>query len=165
MTGPVGRRTIKRCGNLDTKFRKWTCNVLPACGSTKLRIGVVFSGEIACEFRHGAVVEILENSVLDSAWDDESECRCVECRWSGRVEEVRDSAQSRSVATAAKTSGSAAMERDLLDGKCPSGLEQPVRGVLDAVRLLKTQLQILETVERAHKKRGRGINSSDTAIL
>lgn len=145
----------------------------PACGSTKLRIGVVFSGEIACEFRHGAVVEILENSVLDSSWDDNSKCRCVACHWSGRVEAVRDPVRAlrgaRSPAPPSRTveaaAGMAGIERDVVDGKCPAGLQRPVRNILDAIRQLKTQVQILETVERAHSKRSQRINSNDTAIL
>lgn len=125
----------------------------------------MFSGEIACEFRHGAVVEILENSVLDSAWDDDSECRCVACRWSGRVEAVRGEAAV-AVATAAEPAVDlASLERDTVTGNCPTGLQRPVRQVLDAVQQLKNQLRILETLERAQSRRRRNVDSSDTAIL
>jgi hypothetical protein len=56
------------------------------------------------------------------------------------------------------------MERDLLLGKCPKRLERRVGKVVDAVRKLQTQLQILETLERAGNK-GRRVTQSDTAIL
>jgi hypothetical protein len=137
----------------------------PACASTKLRIGVVFTGEVACEFRNGSVVEILEGSTLQSAWDDESRCSCLTCNWSGHVHDLRgrsleDLVRDRNLLETELLG----MERDLLLGKCPKRLEHRVGKVVGAVRKLQTQLQILETLERA-KNKGRRVTQSDTAIL
>jgi hypothetical protein len=137
----------------------------PACASTKLRIGVIFTGEVACEFRNGSVVEILEGSTLQSAWDDESRCSCLTCNWSGHVHDLRgraleDLVRDRNLPETELLG----MERDLLLGKCPKRLERRVGKVVDAVRKLQTQLQILETLERAGNK-GRRVTQSDTAIL
>lgn len=138
----------------------------PACGSTKLKIGVVFTGEVACEFRNGSVVEILESATLDSAWDDQSRCGCLACDWSGRVHELRGR-RLEDVAPVRKLTESElhGIERDLVLGKCPRRLERRVGKVVDAVRKLRLQTQILETLERAQAK-GRNLRqSSDTAIL
>ena len=137
----------------------------PSCGSTKLRIGVVFSGEVACEFRNGSVVEILENTTLDSTWDDASDCRCAQCSWSGQVHDLRGR-RLEDVAPARKLTESElhGIERDLVLGKCPRRLERRVGKVVDAVRKLRLQMQILETLERAQGK-GRKVRQSDTAIL
>jgi hypothetical protein len=140
----------------------------PACASTKLRIGVVFTGEVACEFRNGSVVEILEGSTLQSAWDDESRCSCLTCNWSGFVHDLRsleDLVPDRKLSDRKLSESELlGMERDLLLGKCPKRLERRVGKVVDAVRKLQTQLQILETLDRA-KNKGRRIKQSDTAIL
>src|SRR5690606_25398668 len=57
----------------------------PVCGCTKLKLGMVFSGEVACTFRDGAVVEVLDAAELDSYWDEQSSCQCLDCLWSGCV--------------------------------------------------------------------------------
>jgi hypothetical protein len=137
----------------------------PACASTKLKIGVVFTGEVACEFRNGSVVEILESAMLDSVWDDGSQCSCLACNWSGRVHDLRgrsleDVSPDRKL-TESELHG---IERDLVLGKCPRRLERRVGKVVDAVRKLRLQMQILETLQRAQGK-GRNLRTADTAIL
>jgi hypothetical protein len=137
----------------------------PACASTKLKIGVTFTGEVACEFRNGSVVEILESATLDSAWDDGSACSCLACNWSGRVHDLRgrrlEDVEPARKLTEAELHG---IERDLVLGKCPRRLERRVGKVVDAVRKLRLQMQILETLQRAHAK-GRDLRSKDTAVL
>lgn len=61
----------------------------PQCGSSYLKIGLVFSGDVCCAFTDDEEFELLDTVSLDSHWSDESPCACLDCAWSGVVRETR----------------------------------------------------------------------------
>lgn len=136
----------------------------PVCRSTKLKIGVVFAGEVACEFRDGAVVEVLENAAIDSYWDEQSRCRCAACGWSGSVREAGQRGPVPAQADSLTSSELAAIERDLAADRCPPALKPHVERLLEAIGRLKIEAHILERVQRAQQKSG-PVADGDTAIL
>jgi hypothetical protein len=132
----------------------------PACGSTKLRIEVVFAGELAFEFRNGEAIRLLEEPALDSRWEDVSPCRCSACAWSGTVGDLR-----RRAAMTAQPGGLELheLERDLAEGDCPPRLRRPLGRLLESVRRMRVHLQVLETLERSLESPGRA-GLDDTVV-
>ena len=119
----------------------------PACGSTKLRIEVVFAGELAFEFHEGEVLRVLEEPALESRWDDVSPCRCPACGWSGAVQDLQP------IETLGAHRGRLELhelECDLAAGRCPPPLARVVGPLLESVRRMQVQLQDLESLERGH---------------
>lgn len=142
----------------------------PACGCTKLRLGVVFAGEVSCSFREGGVVEVLDAPPFDSHWDDNSPCQCLECDWSGRVSDIGASVES-DLILLQRTSPDPLSKRELeeiertvLSGDCPPCISEDVRMLIGVIRQLQKHVQILETVARADSK-GRLQGRLDTAVL
>lgn len=68
----------------------------PQCGHSSLRVSVVFTGAIACEFQSEEEFELLDSVSLESEWDDDSACECLSCDWRGRVREARSAVADRS---------------------------------------------------------------------
>src|SRR5262245_42351665 len=97
----------------------------PRCQCTQLKLGIVFAGEVACTFRNGEVVELLDAGALDSYWSDDSTCQCMNCSWSGRVRDLRSPARPR-VRTAVDPSRPvdrlALIERHAAEGSCPRAI-------------------------------------------
>lgn len=57
----------------------------PECGSQHLKIEVHFHGFVKARFESPDRYELTEAVSLNSTWDEDSECQCVECDWSGTV--------------------------------------------------------------------------------
>lgn len=57
----------------------------PQCGSPYLKVAVVFTGDIACDFSKDEEFELLDTVALDSYWDHASPCRCLHCEWQGCI--------------------------------------------------------------------------------
>lgn len=132
----------------------------PACGSTKLRIEVVFAGELAFEFCNGEAVRLLEEPALDSRWEDVSPCRCPACNWSGTVADVRRRE------TLVPQSGRLELrelERDLAEGHCPPRLRRPLSRLLESVRRMQVHVQVLESLERSLESQRRA-GPGDTVV-
>lgn len=55
----------------------------PRCGSSMLRIEVVFTGFVSCAFTGEQEFELIDTLDLDSNWDDTSPCECLGCDWKG----------------------------------------------------------------------------------
>jgi hypothetical protein len=137
----------------------------PDCGCSKLRLGIVFAGEVACTFHDGAVVEILDTASLDSYWSDDSTCHCIECGWSGRVRDLqRPKPGGRMSKPCIGESRLEEIERSVINGGCPMPIRQEVRQLIGMIRQLQKQVQILETVRRAGAK-GRRLHGGDTTVL
>ena len=139
----------------------------PSCRCTKLKLGIVFAGEVACTFRDDEIVEVLETGSLDSYWSESSACQCIECGWSGRVADLLRStrngrgAQALAVERARRLTE---IERSVEAGRCPATLRGDVQQMLRMIRQLQKQVQILETVTRAGR-RGQLVHGNDTAIF
>jgi hypothetical protein len=140
----------------------------PRCGGKRLRLGVVFSGELECRFREGAVVEIVQTPALESRWDDDSTSVCTGCGWSGRVRDL-----TRPTKKAATRPGKVRklseetltrIERETSSGACPQPIRADVNVMLQAIRQLRKQVQILESVNRS-SRRGRKPGNQDTVIF
>lgn len=133
----------------------------------KLKLGMVFAGEVACTFRDGAVVEVLDTVALDSYWDEESSCECIGCGWKGRVGELTAAGKDPGGARCADRLPEvnlAEIEREVLSGACPAPIRHDVRTLIQTIRQLQKQVQILETISRA-QARGRLVKSGETAVL
>lgn len=141
----------------------------PRCRCTQLKLGIVFAGEVACTFRNGEVVEVLDAGALDSYWSDDSACQCINCGWTGRVRDLKPGAERRSRPQTAATTGRspdrlADVERQAADGSCPKAIRQDVQRLLEMIRHLQKEVQILEMVTRA-REAGRLASGSDTVIF
>lgn len=55
----------------------------PQCGSSMLRIEVVFTGFVSCAFSGEQEFELIDKLLLDSNWDEDSACECLRCDWRG----------------------------------------------------------------------------------
>jgi len=60
----------------------------PECHSSLLRVGVAFTGSIACQFSRERSFRVLEKVALDTEFDDDSDCRCLACNWQGLVRDL-----------------------------------------------------------------------------
>lgn len=140
----------------------------PRCQCTQLKLGIVFAGEVACTFRNGEVVEVLDAGALDSYWSDDSACQCMNCSWAGRVRDLRSPARPRSRTPAALSPRPAdrlaVIERHAADGSCPRAIRKDVQQLIGMIRRLQQQVRILETVQRATDA-GRIPDNSDTVIF
>jgi len=139
----------------------------PRCRCTKLKLGIVFAGEVACTFRDDEIVEVLETGSLDSYWSEDSACQCIECGWSGRVADLRRPAQparGKSEPAAERTRRLAEIERQVEEGSCPKSIRSDVQQMMRMVRQLQKQVQILESVSRAGRRQ-QLVSGSDTAIF
>lgn len=141
----------------------------PRCRCTQLKLGIVFAGEVACTFRNGEVVEVLDAGALDSYWSDDSACQCIHCGWTGRVRDLKSSAERRSRppaggATPRALDRIAEVERQVAEGTCPRAIRQDVEQLLGMIRQLQKEVQILEMVTRA-REAGRLSSGSDTVIF
>lgn len=62
----------------------------PHCQSTRLRVSVAFTGNVACAFADDDV-ELLEDVELESRWDESGTCQCLNCNWQGSLSAARGS--------------------------------------------------------------------------
>jgi hypothetical protein len=139
----------------------------PRCRCTKLKLGIVFAGEVACTFRDDEIVEVLETGSLDSYWSEDSACQCIECGWSGRVAELRRSARpvrGGSDPAVDRSRHLTEIERQVEEGNCPKSIRGDVQQMMRMIRQLQKQVQILETVTRAGRRQ-QLVSGSDTAIF
>jgi len=60
----------------------------PQCGSARLRVEVIFTGKVDCDFAGANGLEVLNPVSLDSAFGQSSECHCLYCKWDGTVAEA-----------------------------------------------------------------------------
>ncbi|MBL8850124.1 MAG: hypothetical protein JNG89_10585 [Planctomycetaceae bacterium] len=140
----------------------------PRCRCTKLKLGIVFAGEVACTFRDGEVVEVLDAGSLDSYWSENSNCRCMDCGWSGRVGDLQPAPAA--VRTPSRRTVPAQpdrlseIERHAVSGRCPRVIRDDVQQLVGMIRQLQKQVQILETVSRAGAM-GRLVGGNDTAVF
>ena len=140
----------------------------PRCECTRLKLGIVFAGEVACTFRDGEVVEVLDAGALDSYWSDDSACQCIHCGWSGRVRDLRcpELPPSSNPARSAphQVDRLAVIERHAAEGKCPRAIRKDVQQLIGMIRRLQQEVRILETVQRAADT-GRISGNSDTVVF
>lgn len=139
----------------------------PRCRCTKLKVGIVFAGEVACTFRDNEVVEVLETGALDSYWSDDSACQCIDCGWSGRVAQLQRTlpkVEQSPARMADRNQRVNEIERRVEEGYCPRAIRRDVRQMLQMIRQLQKQVQILETVKRVGR-RSQLIGGNDTAIF
>ena len=140
----------------------------PRCRCTKLKLGIVFAGEVACTFRDGEVVEVLDAGSLDSYWSDDSACQCIDCGWSGRVRDLKAATAPAQLpkrqSIAHKEDRLAEVERQAISGTCPKAIRRDVQQLIGMIRQLQKQVQILETVSRAGAM-GRLVGGNDTAVF
>jgi hypothetical protein len=125
----------------------------------------VFAGEVACTFRDGAIVEILDAASLDSYWSDDSSCQCIRCNWSGRVGDLASSdGKSLGSRRRRRESRLNEIEQGTIRGDCPEAIRHDVGQLIGMIRQLETQVQILETVRRAGGS-SRIVRDADTVIF
>jgi hypothetical protein len=130
-------------------------------------LGIVFAGEVACTFRDGEVVEVLDAGSLDSYWSENSACQCIGCGWSGRVADLQ---LARTRVTPSRRSPTAQgdrladIERHVIGGACPQAIRKDMQQLVGMIRQLQKQVQILETVSRAGAM-GRLVGGNDTAVF
>jgi len=140
----------------------------PRCQCTQLKLGIVFAGEVACTFRDGEVVEVLDAGALESYWSEDSSCQCIHCGWSGHVRDVRPASQprvrGRSNLSTRPKDRLAELERMTAQGSCPKSIQKDVQQLIGMIRRLQKQVQILETVQRASDA-GRISKESDTVVF
>ncbi len=137
----------------------------PECGGSRLRLGVVLTGEVSCEFQAGGIPEVIETSPLDSHWDDDSSCHCLNCTWTGRVRDLLDRIPDKNAPRPHLPDAELeAIERSVLTGDCPPQIRDDVKRLTALIRDLHKQVRILETVARANT-RGRGRGGQDTEVL
>ena len=136
----------------------------PHCRCTKLKLGIVFAGEVACTFRDDEIVEVLETGSLDSYWSDDSACQCIDCGWSGRVADLRRSPRRTPAEVSPRGERLAEIERRIGDGDCPRSIRSDAQQMMRMIRQLQKQIQILETITRAGRRQ-QLVSGSDTAIF
>ena len=137
----------------------------PDCGCSKLRLRIVFAGEVACSFQDGEIVEILDTASLDSYWSDDSPCQCIDCDWSGHVNDLALTKRRPSMSGAARRQSTLTeIEQSAINSDCPQPLRQDLQQLIGAIRQLQKQVQILETVRRAGA-RGRLVKGGDTVVF
>jgi hypothetical protein len=136
----------------------------PRCRCTKLKLGIVFAGEVACTFRDDEIVEVLETGSLDSYWSDDSACKCIECGWSGRVADLRRTARRVPEEATLRARRLTEIERQVEEGSCPRSIRSDVQQMMRMIRQLQKQVQILETITRAGRRQ-QLVSGSDTAIF
>lgn len=135
----------------------------PNCGGQRLRIDVVFSGSVACEFQSNSSFELYETASLDSHWHDDSDCQCEACGWHGTVHNARhgslESHSGRSIEQDLEQ-----LQKEVDAGSCPAEIAEPVEHLIDSVRKLRVQVALLERINRALSKKG-GADSRDTVLF
>lgn len=136
----------------------------PTCRCTKLKLGIVFAGEVACTFRDDEIVEVLETGSLDSYWSDDSACQCIDCGWSGRVADLRRSSRHVPAEPAPRAARLADIERQIESQNCPRSIRNDVQQMMRMIRQLQKQIQILETISRAGRRQ-QLVSGSETAIF
>ena len=136
----------------------------PVCGGKRLRINVIFSGSVACEFHSNSAFELCETASLDSHWHDGSECECEGCGWQGCVGDARSKDRTDDT--------NASLELDLLQlekeieaGDCPRHIAGPALNLIKAVRKLRVQVELLERISSAQSKRDGEENPNDTVLF
>lgn len=140
----------------------------PSCGGQRLRIEVVFSASVACEFGANSSFEMYEPAALDSHWHDRSECACDACGWTGFVQDARDGVET--------TLGSdwdhdpdsrfdlECLEREIEQGTCPTEIADPVKHLIEVVHNLQRQVKLLQRVNSAISRSGEG-DPHDTKLF
>lgn len=137
----------------------------PACGGSKLKLGIVFAGEVACTFHDDAIVEILDAASLDSYWTEDSACHCIQCDWSGRVRELsRPGRESAPVPTDRDRSRLAEIERRAISGSCPKPIRRELRQLVSLIHKSHDEVRILENARRASAQGG-GFEDGDTIVF
>ena len=134
----------------------------PKCGGRKLRVGVVLAGEVTCQFDTDHDMQVLQPAALDSSWDPNAECSCLSCSWSGTA------AQAGLPLEVAQSGGLSpnelqTIEQELQAGDCPPQLAEAIRSLIETVRTLQNQLQIVQNMNRRNTKGGAGLG--DTTIF
>lgn len=135
----------------------------PNCGSRKFRVGVLLAGKVACQFDNADELRVLETSSLESSWDPDAECSCMTCSWSGTAADAGLADPLAGLSSALSAVELANIERELQAGDCPEQFSDAIRKLVDMVRSLQNQLQIIRNVNRGKTKDG--IDSRDTAVF
>lgn len=122
----------------------------PRCSSRQLRVGVVFSGELTCQFHSDDAIDVLDTAALDSIWDPGAECACLQCSWSGRVSEAgfHEAEEEEDSQPALSEEELLAIQRELDSEECPEELAGMIRSLVKTVKTLQTQLQIVRRTSR-----------------
>ena len=136
----------------------------PVCGGKRLRIDVIFSGSVACEFYSDSAFELCETASLDSHWHDGSECECEGCGWKGCVGEARDKAHLGN-AQASLELDLLQLEKEIEAGSCPREIAGPAMNLIKAVRKLRVQVDLLERINNSLSRQDGAGNPSDTALF
>lgn len=123
----------------------------PDCGNRKLSVAISFTGSVACRFSDDEQIEVVEAVALDSQWDDESECECMGCGWSGQLRDLpgaaslelgpsdneNEQAASASPRKAAQAERVAEIKRLLRDGYCNPAWRVHIEFLLRELKLIQ----------------------------
>lgn len=134
----------------------------PHCSGNDLKIEISFSGPIACKFNdeNDVEFELMDHVSLDSHWNDESQCECLNCNWIGAVRDANSSPAGELDADAtASVSGGALgwmtvedqqeLKHLLVTEECSPALRKHVEKLMHEVERL---CSVLETMLRLQKK-------------
>lgn len=136
----------------------------PHCSSNDLKIEVSFSAPVACKFKgeNDVEFELMERVMLNSHWNGESQCGCLNCNWTGMVCDASSSPVevSNTGAIASESGGAIGWFtaedqqelKHLLEAEeCPLALRKHVKKLMSEVGRLSS---LLDNMSRIQEKSG-----------
>lgn len=110
-----------------------------------MRIDVLLSGAVTCDFTGTESVRVVESGEFDSQWHSAAKCSCTACSWQGVVADAAEKDDELQPAPPLEEE-LVEIEQELAAGHCPPPLADTVRALLESVRSLRAQLRVADNL-------------------